>query len=62
MHNYLTDIIYLAANGNGNATGQAASTVCEVDPNKYWELVFYGFKFCILHGILWLITQTFYRI
>lgn len=40
---------------------QTQSQVCEVDPNKYWELIFYGFRFLFINGVLWIITQAFFR-
>lgn len=40
---------------------QTTSQVCEVDPNKFWELMFYLCRFLAINGVLWFLTQGFFR-
>ena len=37
------------------------STVCQVDPNSFWELMFHLGLNCTIHFVMWMISQWFFR-
>lgn len=54
-------LLWLGKSSMHNLIAQTASEVCQVDPNKFWQLMFFLGRVGLVHFVLWNLTQWFYR-